>query len=422
MQAAIDVAPTYDVYECWIRCWEKDRENDWYVITIAGDAVLKEEFSVYAHNSHPFVEWFAVEDFGADNIYHRGVGIIEEIEPLQDRVDALDLKIYKAVSLMSNRQRYINSSSGLNVNAMDNVAGRTFKVNGDPSKAVYYDTPPSLAQSVYEYRDRTEMLMQTVSGVYDVTMGRRPTGITAGRAISELKESAETRLADLMDSLAYSMQKAGSKGLQIILQFFDGEKILQATDADDDKDFVVIEDYPDELQPTPIYQLDQFGQPLLDDEGEPMIEEGEEDPEVDDQLRDMRKQWREQNKVALVLSDISFKWDVSANTDSALPSARQERAQVASDLFRLGAIDREALLTAMDYPSRHKILQRLAAEATGKNAGEPGVDTTNGQLDQMIQMLTQMGIPPEMLQMAMQQLSQGTAGQQTGNFQPQMTQ
>lgn len=422
LRPAIDVSPTFDVYECWIRCWDETRENDYYVVTVAGDSVLSEYFSPYMHNKTPFVEWLAVEDYSGDNIYHRGVGYIEEIEPLQDRADSLDLKIYKNTSLLANRQRYVSANSGLNVNAMDNTAGRTYKVNGDPSRAVYYDAPPQMSQSIYEYRDRTEMLIQTVSGVYDVTMGRRPTGITAGRAIESLKDSAETRLANVVDTLAESISRVANIALQIILQFYDGERIIKSTDGDKDMDFVVVDDYPPELQPQPETLIDDFGFPMLDPETqEPILANPDAEPEVTPELEEQRKQWKEETGVALVLSEVTYEWDIRANTDSALPSARAERGQVAADLFRLGAIDREALLEAMDFPSRHKILQRLAAEATGKNAGDPMVDQTGGQMEQLMAMLQQMGLPPEALDQLMQQLQGGGQPQAGGNFPPQMT-
>ena len=52
----------------------------------------------------------------------------------------------------------------------------------------------------------------------------RPTGITAGRAIESLKDSAETRLASTADTLSVTLEDVGSLSLQIVLQFFDGEK------------------------------------------------------------------------------------------------------------------------------------------------------------------------------------------------------
>lgn len=417
------VTSTYDVYECWVRVWDEDRENDWYIITVAGNTVLRSEFSVYEHNKSPFVLWFAGEDFGADNVYHRGIGAIEEIEPLQDRVDSMDLKIHKHISLLANRQRFVSSQSGLSGDKIDNTEGRTYTVNGDPQRAVYYDSPPQMGLEVYNFRDATEMLIQTVSGMFDVTQGRRPTGITAGRAIESLKDSAETRLAALVDTLAEAIRKVGELTLQIMLQMYDGERLLKSTDGDKDNDFLIIADYPEELQPQPTPMLDDMGAMIIDEEtGGYKFDENEE-LMVDEQLEMQRQQWKEENGVALVLSDVDYTWDIRANTDSALPSAKAERGQLASDLFRLGAIDREALLESLDFPQRHKILQRLAAEATGKSAGDPTVE--EDPLAQVMEMLSGMGLPPEMIEELAAQIVQKQQGgqqqqQQGGNFPPQM--
>lgn len=413
---AIEVAPVVDVYEAWIRCYDEGRENDWYIITIAGNTELRAEFSVYEHQKHVFVPWFDVEDYAADNIYHRGVGAVEEIEPLQDRADAIDLRIYKNISLLSNRQKYVSAQSGLNINSMDNTSGRTYAVNGDPQRAVFYDSPPQLSIEVYNYRQQTEQLIQTVSGIFDVTQGRRPTGITAGRAIESLKDSAETRLGAKAETLAESLQKVGGLALQNILQFFDGEKILKATDSDKDTDIVVIAEYPPELQPQPEAEFDPNTGQLIDLDPESVDWDN---LEVTEDLVKTREAWKKQNGIALVLEDVKYKWDVRASTDSALPSAKAERGQIAADLFRLGGIDREALLEAMDFPNRHKILQRLAAEATGKSAGDPSVD--GNPVEQMLMIMQQMGLPPEMIEQIASAMAQGGQPQQGGNFPPQMT-
>lgn len=186
---------------------------------------------------------------------------------------------------------------------------------------------------------------------------------------------------------------------------------------------MVVDDYPPELQPQPETMMDDFGFPLLDpNTQEPMLVDPDAEPEVTPELEEMRKQWKEQAGIALVLSEVTYEWDIRANTDSALPSARAERGQVAADLFRLGAIDREALLEAMDFPSRHKILQRLAAEVTGKSAGDPVADPSSGGIDQLMQMMAEMGMPQETLDQLMQQLQGGgQAAPQGGNFPPQMT-
>lgn len=487
MQSIVDVAPTVDVYECWIRDYSKERKNDWYVVTVAGDVVLKNEHSVYDHNCHPFVPWIAVEDYNSDNFYTRGVGYVEEIEPLQDKADALDLRIDKNIALTSNRQKIISAQAGVNPAVVDNTQGRVITVNGDPSRAIYYDIPPQFGSDVYGYRTNTELLIQTVSGIMDVTQGRRPTGIIAGRAIQSLKESAEVRLADTTDTAAWALSEVGALAIQIILQFFTKDRIVRATDANKDDELRVIAEYPPSLAKgsdieTLIQAREQMeaqqmamglmppeqsgmgmppndtmggmlpndmtgmgaGMPMTPAMGGPSASIEDMVPEdappedletidgVSPELRRLREEWKKRNNIALVLEDVQYEWDIFVNTDTALPTSSAERGQVAADLFRLGAIDREALLTALNYPDAEGILRRLEKDVTGKDAGNPdaeaGQDVIAMLMNSFAGILTQLGLPQEMIPMIMQELqgslqqSQAPApNQATGNFPPQIT-
>ena len=472
MQSIVDVAPTVDVYECWIRDYSKERKNDWYVVTVAGDVVLKNEHSVYDHNRHPFVPWIAIEDYNSDNFYTRGVGYVEEIEPLQDKADALDLRIDKNIALTSNRQKIISAQAGVNPAVVDNTQGRVITVNGDPTKAIYYDIPPQFGSDVYNYRTNTELLIQTVSGIMDVTQGRRPTGIIAGRAIQSLKESAEVRLADATDTAAWALSEVGSLAIQIILQFFTKDRIVRATDANKDDELRVIAEYPPSLakgsdvetliQAREQMEAQQMAMGLMPPEqpgtlpndtmgmgaGMPMMtpamggpsasiedmvpedvppEDLETIDGVSPELRRLREEWKKRNNIALVLEDVQYEWDIFVNTDTALPTSSAERGQVAADLFRLGAIDREALLTALNYPDAEGILRRLEKDVTGKDAGNPdaeaGQDAIAMLMNSFAGILTQLGLPQEMIPMIMQELQgslqqpQASApNQATGNF------
>lgn len=417
-QKVSSVGKTYDVYEAWIRVWDEDRENDWYIVTVAGNTVLREEFSVYQHNQHPFDVWFCIEDESADNIYTRGVGAVEEIESLQDRADAIDFKVMRHLNLMTNRQRYVSTQSGLNANVIDNTAGRVYMVNGDPSKTVYYDVPPALSQEVYNYRGETEPAMQTVSGVFDVMSGRKPSGITAGRAISELKDSAETRTSCMSDTVGEAIQRIGNKTLSIIFQVYDNEMLLKATDADDDAMQVVIAEYPQELQPAKTPMVGEDGEFVVGEDGEFVFDPEDGEPEVDEELKAQRENWKKENGVALVLEELEYEWDIKIDTSSALPSVKAERGQLAADLFRLGAVDRKAVLDTLEFPNRRKILSRIEAEVTGKNAGDPNAEAGNGAIEMLMQqfqqVLQQAGAPPEAIQQIMQQLMMAQQGGEQG--------
>lgn len=501
MASIIDVAPTVDVYECWLRDYSKKRKNDWYILTVANDVVLEEKYSPYDHNCHPFVPWIAMEDYNADNYYTRGAGYVEEMEPLQDRADALDLRIYKNIALTSNRQKIVSGQSGVNPALVDNTQGRVLIANGDPSKAVYYDIPPQFGTDVYQYRSQTDLLIQTVTGIMDVTQGRRPTGIIAGRAIQSLKDSAEVRLADTGDTHALTLSAVGALAIQIILQFFDKDRIIRATDAND-TDLRVIAEYPESLQPDSdlleTIQAQQeteamyrgagfvYSEELPPDQqgiptplSPPPVAPGQEsmgmmgsmtpqapgmtptalaglgapppqtdlmsfvpdDPPPEDmedidgispELRQLRDEWKTRNDIALVLEDVQYEWDIIVNTDTALPTSNTERGQVAADLFRLGAIDRKALLDALNYPNAEAILGRLEGNVTGKDAGSPDAEAGNGAIQAMMQafggILSQLGVPQEMLPSIMEEVqnaaSQGQqppgGQQQPGGFPPQI--
>lgn len=502
MAEVIQVAPNVDLYECWIRSYEKKRKNDWYIVTVAGGVVLTEGYSEYEHNCHPFVPWIANEDFNSDNFYTRGAGYVEEMEPLQDRADALDLRIYKNISLTANRQKIISAQSGVNPTVVDNTQGRVITANGDPSKAVYYDIPPQFGADVYNYRTQTELLIQTVSGIMDVTQGRRPTGIIAGRAIQSLKDSAEVRLDDGSDTHALALSEVGSLALQNILQFMSKDRIIRATDADQD-DIRIIAEYPDSLQPDSdileIIEAQQqmqaqslamglsssdemagMGSPMAPqpqgmgmtpgsaqmpgmptDMGgsgmtpgapmgmpptpvqppqptdlldfvpdEPPPEDMEEIDGISPELRKLREEWKARNNIALVLEDVKYDWDVYVNTDSALPKTPTERSQVAADLFRLGVIDRKAVLDALNYPGAEGILKRLEGSVTGKDAGNPDAEAGAEQISMLMQtfmtVLSQLGVQEQLIPSIMEEiqasLSQPTSpnGGGGGNFQPQI--
>lgn len=392
------IGKMFDVYECWVRDYSPNRQNDWYVITIAGNTLLHEGPSENYYNDHPFVPWFAGEDYSADNVYYRGIGAIEEVEPLQDQADALDFRLSKHIDLTSNRQKFISAQAGLNPNLVDNTAGRTLVVNGDPRLAVYYDVPPPFSSDVYSFRGGIPDKIQTVSGMFDVTQGRRPTGIIAGRAIESLKESADVRLVDLARLFSEAWQVVGYKVLRTSLQYFDGATILKVMDADQEKIYTIVADYPPELQ--------AFIDP---DTGMEMEDDGT--------LAQQRDEWKTQNSIGLVLSEVSYEYDVRISSDSVLPTNKAELAQALVEYFRLGLIDRIGALQTMSFPGWQKIVERLEGTVTGKDAGnsqEEWATVLSDMLNAAGQVMAQMGLPQQAAQQVLEMMAQASQGALTG--------
>jgi hypothetical protein len=173
-------------------------------------------------------------------------------------------------------------------------------------------------------------VMDTVSGVQDVSQGQRPAGIEAASAIRRLQEAAQTRVRG-KESQAHDARARLLKKLMVCA----GKK-LQANLGFKGSSGAFVNMNPEDL-------LDQF--------------------------------------------EIRF----AAGTGSVNGRASQEEKAMA--LFQSGAIDEQELLTAFDWKNREAVLQRLAvrreqemmmAAATAANGGGPEGKKKGGRASQAV--------------------------------------
>lgn len=398
-QRRMENIKTYNVYEAWVLDYETGK---WWLCTIAGSTLLrKPEESPYAHGRAPFVPTYDNIDIRADQAYTIGVGEIEEMEMLQDLADSLDMRIYKNVKQITGRQRVLNPASGINREDIDDSPSRVYLCTGRPQDAMMWDQPPALSQEVYMYREKVEDRIQLVTGMYDATQGKKPSGIQAARAVSALQGAASKRIEKKTEAVVKSDEELGDLCSRIILQYYTDERIIRL--AGNIK-LRVVGDYPEELR-------------LSEEDG---IDLPEEELIM---IMEQRAVWKQAVGVALVLSDINFDYDVIASTDSALPEDKGDRVQLVADLYRLGGIDRRALLEGIDYPDREKILTRLGESVTGvtppeampeNQAGMANAQATQAAIQAQAQMdqQAQQGQIDSQLQAMQQQADMIQAAQQ----------
>ena len=393
-QRRMENIKTYNVYEAWVLDYETGK---WWICTIAGSTLLREpEVSPYDHGRAPFVPWYDNLDVRADQAYSIGVGEIEEIEMLQDLADSLDMRIYKNIKQITGRQRVLNPASGINREDIDDSPSRVYLCTGRPADAMMWDQPPALSSEVYLYREKIEERIQIVTGLFDVTQGKKPSGIQAARAVSALQGAAAKRIEKKTEALVKSDEDLGDLCSRIITQHYTDERIIRLAGQ---KDIKIVGRYPEELA-------------LTDNSGLP--------EEQISQILTMREQWKQQAGISLVLEDINFDYDVIASTDSALPEDKGDRVQLVADLFRLGAIDRRALLEGVDYPDREKILKRLGENVTGKTPAEAMPENqagVQGANQAKVDAATQGQIAAQAHQGQVQQAGQAQQGVITGQQQ-----
>src|SRR5690606_7109643 len=131
--------------------------------------------------------------------------------------------------------------------------------------------------------------------------------------------------------------------LSNIFQFYPPERIVRLVGG---QTITVAKEYPPELRPGYKIKI----QPVTGEEDviEGMPEPEEIELEEGPELERMRLQWKQMNGIDLVLEDVKLEYDAIVTHGSALPEDKGERGALALDLFRLNAIDRQALLEALE--------------------------------------------------------------------------
>jgi len=320
-------------------------QTGWHVIVSAGKQLLESKPLPYEHGELPLVAY----SVGLDGTDMYPPGICEMIEPLQDLADALDEQIYRNIRMTTNRQRIINTMSGIRKEHVDNVVGRIYESQIDPRFAMVWDTPPTLASDVFAYREKIEERIDRVSGIYTQTHGRTERGVTAYAAIATLQEFSTRPIQGRMKLLADTKRQVGFQVWSLIKQYYGPLWIVRLAGG---PHLQVLDDYPEAIrQWTP----------------------------------EEKAAWREAMGVNLVLSDIDERFDLQGSTDTALPSSRMQQAQLMlqlsamADEWGIRFVDAEAVLDALDIPDREQILARrkkrfemIMQKAQGQEQQVPG--------------------------------------------------
>jgi hypothetical protein len=144
-------------------------------------------------------------------------------------------------------------------------------------------------------------LADDTTGVFDVTQGKNPVGITAGVAIEQLQEASHTRIRLLTRHMEDSIRAWGEMTLAYHKQFLTEPKLIRTHDP-----------VTGQVEFTPIT------------------------PEM-----------------------VQAGWDIEVVAGSTLPRSRDARQREALELFGAGLFDKEEALQYIEHPGREKVLGRL---------------------------------------------------------------
>lgn len=306
------VIPRSIVRDWWIRDRKTKKDNqllfpNWRHIIIAGGCPVEDGANPYLDGNHPFdgMEW----GFNVDSPY--GNNEVDQLESPQILFNKLLAGILENAILMGNGI-WIGDQDALSKEdwaKLTNEPGSHVKVR--PGKQLRRDTPPSLPGYMIPLTTLLINGLEKLSGITEVTEGRRPGQVTSGTAIESLAMMAQTTIRLKARQLEGLIQRMGQKLIPRIFAYYTTDRVFNLAGGGGK-----IEKYLFE-----------------------------------------RRRIREliQSKGMGVFQDYQFK----VVPASSLAMTKWQKGLMGVQLFQSGLIDEEAALETLEFPNRDEILQRM---------------------------------------------------------------
>ena len=190
----------------------------------------------------------------------------------------------------------------------------------DPTD-VTFESPPPIPGYIQNYIAQVGQFMESISGINDVTQGRKPGGVTSGRAIVALQEASQTRQRfKINNEVARMTKEIGEFMVQMILTFDEEIRSIRERDAEGEFEFT-------EYNPMAVYDADGNEEGTL-----------EFDPGTAKRLQDSE-------------------FDVSVTTGSRYAQGRVANEERAMELYQVGIYGIEEVVNALNITDKQDTIQ-----------------------------------------------------------------
>mgnify|MGYP003667878654 FL=1 len=190
----------------------------------------------------------------------------------------------------------------------------------DPND-VTFESPPPIPGYIQNYIAQVGQFMESISGINDVTQGRKPGGVTSGRAIVALQEASQTRQRfKINNEVARMTKEIGEFMVQMILTFDEEIRSIRERDAEGEFEFT-------EYNPMAVYDADGNEEGTL-----------EFDPGTAKRLQDSE-------------------FDVSVTTGSRYAQGRVANEERAMELYQVGIYGIEEVVNALNITDKQDTIQ-----------------------------------------------------------------
>jgi hypothetical protein len=264
-----------------------------------------------------------------------GEGDAEPLMDLQKLLNKTVQSVTEYLRLMSNPVWVMDKESGVNPENLTNKVGMIIrKLMGTEVKR---EVAPPINNAVFQFIQILQGFIDQVSGIHDVTQGRKPAGITAAQAIETLEDAAQTRIRLKERNLETSLSKLGRIIIPIMLQNY--KQARWVTIAGDNPDIPNYMNFFIEDLGQRGYQINQ-----------------------QHYLWNVETQQYEMQAPVMASAPKSI-FDVKVVAGTALPQQKAQRANLGLKLLEAGVIDQEEILTTLEWPNKENVIQRMTAAA-----------------------------------------------------------
>lgn len=327
------------VFECWLRVHTTVDEDvpdpnsadpgkmvtvtrtvdTWRVVVVAGNNVLMDESvgNLWSHGQHPYDR---IVDIETGEFW--GQSLVELLTPAQLSINRLLAAAEHNIALMGNPVFIEDARAGMSRQQITNRPGQRLQMNSSAAKAEWMAPPqmhPAMAGDLIRFYKAE---MENISGSWALTRGGSPGGRPSAGAIDSIQDAAFVRIRLALSNLEAALNSAGQKAAALICEFYDEPRMIAVVGPGGHKTALAI-------------RTQHFYLPS-----------GE--------------------------GRTPMRFQILIEAGSTTPTSRTARAAEADVLFGMGALDREAVLEAHQWPNRHLITERVNAAETAGTFNAPG--------------------------------------------------
>jgi hypothetical protein len=386
----------YTHLEIWINDDTADEQGDplfpeGRVIDVVNNRIVRDQ-----ENQLGFIPYVKYDAYSIPEQFF-GQGTAEVVWPLQQTLNKILGQMIDHTNLS------VNPPIKRTWNAIpEHMEGKLFSYPGaiipveDPQGLEYMQVP-RVDSNTFALIQQVEQMMDTVTGIFDVTQGQRPKNVESAQGIALIQEGSQTRIRQKTRNLDDASYKVYLRVLKLIKRFYTSERIISFFDDEGQatqlnlNQTVATSDIADtqipqglgieELDPN-TSQRSEFtpGQSFLNDQGDVI-----QPVNVGDGIIE----W-----MANPIYRADF--DLHIIPGSSLPVEQRIRSQEAFRLYELRdedgtpLIDEEAVLEALQWNKRQAILGRRAERKDFRGQ----IEQMQAQLEQIVGQLNQTPAAP----------------------------